>query len=88
MRIQGDTLYRGNTLAPATVRRVAPGGDAGAAKQSSRSPLAIYAPEQQKVDVLNGISARAQRAIAAYSQNDRFEQRAQVTQLLGVDVYA
>jgi len=88
MRIHGDSYHPVYPLASTPSRVVAPRGDAGAARQNSRAPLAIYVAGQKKVDVLQGVSARAQRAIAAYSQNDVFEQRTQVAQLLGVDVYA
>jgi len=87
MRIQGDSQHPGYPLAPATSRSVAR-GDAGAPRQNNRAPLAAYVAQQNSVDVVRGVSARAQRAIAAYTQNDVFEQRLQVTQLLGVDVYA
>jgi hypothetical protein len=88
MRIQGDSQHPVYPLAPATSRTVAPRSDAGAAQQNSRAPLAAYAAPQPSVDVLRGVSARAQRAIAAYSQNDVFERRSEYAQLLGVDVYA
>jgi len=88
MRIQGDSSHPVLPLAPATVRAIASRGDAGTPRPNSRAPLAVYVAARQPVDVLHGVSARAQRAIAAYSQNDVFETRTQVAQLLGVDVYA
>lgn len=89
MRIQADSRSSGYPLVvPATLRTVVGSrGDAGTTASHSRAPLAAYVA-QQPVDVLQGFSARAQRAIAAYTQNDVFEQRTQYAQLLGVDVYA
>ncbi len=88
MRIQSDAQFPGYPPVPAALRPVVPRRDAGAATQANRAPLAVYVAEQNPVDVVRGVSARAQRAIAAYTQNDVFEQRMQYAQLLGVDVYA
>jgi len=88
MRIQGDSQPSGYPLAPASSRAIAPRGNASAPPQYNRSRMAVYVAEQKQVDVLQGVSARGQRAIAAYTQNDVFEQRMQYTQLLGVDVFA
>ena len=88
MRIQSNSPSSGYPLvAPAMLRPgVARGNDAGT-PLPSRSPLTAYGVPPP-VDVLQGLSARAQRAIAAYTQNDVFEQRAQYTRLLGIDIYA
>ena len=88
MRIQSNSHSSSYPLvAPATLRPgVARGDDAGT-PPPGRSPLAASGVPSP-VDVLQGLSARAQRAIAAYTQNDVFEQRTQYTRLLGVDVYA
>lgn len=90
MRIQGESHHPSYPLAaPTTLRSVAPRGDAaGAVPQTSRAPLAAYVAQPTPVDGVYGVSARGQRAIAAYTQNDVFEQRTQYAQLLGVDVYA
>lgn len=88
MRIQRDSHQPTYPLAP-IVRAAAPRADAEkAAQQTSRVPLAAYVAPRNPVDVERGVSARAQRAIAAYTQNHVFEQRSQYAQLLGVDVYA
>ena len=89
MRIQSDSHSSGYPLvAPATLRPVVSRGDADAGTPpTGRSPLAAYVM-QPPVDMLQGLSARAQRAIAAYTQNDVFEQRTQYARLLGVDIYA
>lgn len=89
MRIQGDSQPSGYPLAAAGGRTLAPrAAEAGTPRPRSRAPLALYRAEPKRLDVLHGVSAHAQRAIAAYSQNNEFEQRTQVTQLLGIDVYA
>lgn len=88
MRIQGDSQPSGYPLAAAGGRTLAPRAEAGTPRPHSRAPLALYLAEPKRVDVLHGVSAHAQRAIAAYRQNNEFEQRTQVTQLLGIDVYA
>ncbi len=88
MRIQRDSHQPTYPLAP-SVRAAAPRADAEkAAQQTGRVPLAAYVAPRNPVDVERGVSPRAQRAIAAYTQNHVFEQRSQYAQLLGVDVYA
>ena len=87
MRIQRDSTQPTYPLAP--IVRAAPRADAEkAAQQTGRVPLAAYVAPRNPVDVERGVSPRAQRAIAAYTQNHVFEQRSQYAQLLGVDVYA
>ena len=86
MRIQGESHHSGYPLASAAVRTVAPRRDADAPRQNSRASLAVYVA-QQAPDAVEGVSPHAQRAIAAYTQNDMFEHRTQYAQLLGVDVY-
>lgn len=88
MRIQTVHPSAYPLAAPATLPAIGPRGEAGRAAPDSRAPLAAYAVRQPPVDVMQGFSARAQRAIAAYTQNDVLEHRTQYTQLLGVDVYA
>lgn len=86
MRIQGDQSHSVYPLAPAALRTVAPPRDTGATRQNNRAPLAAYVAQPTSEGV-EGVSRRAQRAIAAYTQNDMFEHRTQYAQLLGVDVY-
>ena len=76
------------SLVPAALRAEASRRAAGASRQNHPAPLAAYVAQQNPLDVIRGVSARGQRAIAAYTQNDRLEQRGQYSQLLGVDVYA
>lgn len=89
MRIQTNNVsHPPRSLVPATVRPDAPRRDASASRQNHPAPLAAYVAQPNPLDVIRGVSARGQRAIAAYTQNDRLEQRGQYSQLLGVDVYA
>ena len=63
-------------------RRVA--SESGTTTPRSSTPLASTRP---KIDVITGVTPRAQRAISAYVQNEVFSQRSEYAQLLGVDVY-
>lgn len=77
-------LYLPATSAPRTdvARRVV--AESGATTTRSGTPMTST---RAKIDVIAGVTPRAQRAISAYVQNEVFTQRSEYAQLLGVDVY-